>query len=220
VSAPTTASSRRPTPARGRSPLWRQWTVALLLGELVGFVPPAATGAVLAATGASDVLLVTSLTAAGVLEGAAVGAAQAWVLRRHDAPVDATPWVVATAAAAGFAWFAGVGGSALIGADVAPTAVLLVLLVPVWIAALLSMGLAQWLVLRRGVPGSGRWVWVTAGAWLVGVAIPVTALSVVPNGWPPAAHAVVGVVAAVAMGVTVGVLTGRTMQRLVAEVRA
>jgi purine-cytosine permease-like protein len=79
------------------------------------------------------------------------------------------------------------------------------------------MGVAQWLVMRRRVTGSGRWVWVTSGAWLVGVAIPVTALSVAPGSWPPVAHALIGVTAAVAMGLTVGVLTGRTMQRLLAQ---
>jgi purine-cytosine permease-like protein len=92
--------------------------------------------------------------------------------------------------------------------------VLLAVLVPAWTAALLAMGTAQWLVMRRGIPGSVRWVWVTSGAWLAGVALPVTALSVAPNSWPPAAHAVIGVLAAVAMGLTVGVLTGRTLQRL------
>jgi hypothetical protein len=208
-----------PTPvsrAPHRGSLWRQWTAALLLGELVGFLPPAVTGATLAAVGVSDVVLVAALTAAGTLEGAAVGAAQAWVLRRHAAPLDARRWVAATAAAAGFAWCVGMGGGALLGAAAAPTAVLLVLLVPAWTAGLFAMGVAQWLVMRGGVPGAGRWVWVTTGAWLVGVMIPVTALSAAPNGWPPAAHAVIGVVAAVAMGLTVGVLTGRTMQRLLA----
>ncbi len=76
------------------------------------------------------------------------------------------------------------------------------------------MGWAQWLVLRRVVPRSGRWVPVTSGAWLLGVMIPVVALSAAPNGWPGWAHVVVGVSAAVAMGLTVGALTGRTLQRL------
>lgn len=197
-------------------PLWRQWTSALVLGELAGFLPPAASGAALAAAGASDIVLVAALTVAGACEGAAVGGAQAWVLRRHAAPIRLRAWVAATAAAAAFAWAVGMGGAALLGAGIAPTAVLVAVLVPAWIAALLAMGGAQWLVMRRGVPGSGRWVWVTSGAWLVGVALPITALSVAPGSWPPAAHALVGLIAAVAMGLTVGVLTGRTMQQLLA----
>ena len=88
---------------------------------------------------------------------------------------------------------------------------------PLWIAGLLSMGYGQWLVLRRTVTRSGRWVGVTAGAWLVGVMIPVVALSATPNAWPAWAFAVIGVLAAVAMGVTVGALTGRTMERLLSQ---
>lgn len=64
---------------------------------------------------------------------------------------------------------------------------------------------------------SSAWVPVTAGAWLVGVLIPVTALSLVPNGWPLLSHAIVGVAAAMAMGATVGAITGRTLHGLLAR---
>ena len=76
------------------------------------------------------------------------------------------------------------------------------------------MGYAQWRVLRSVVARSSIWVWVTAGAWVIGIAIPVTALSLAPNSWPGWVHAVIGVVAAMVMGVTVGALTGRTLERL------
>jgi hypothetical protein len=188
--------------------------MAFVVGELVGFVPPAVMGATLATVGASDVVLVFGLTLAGILEGLAIGVAQARVLACHAPNIDRRDWVVATAAAAGFAWFIGMGAGALIGADVAPPALLAVLLVPAWGAALLAMGYAQWLVLRRRVPRSGRWVWVTAGAWLLGVTIPVVALSSAPNDWSGWVHAGIGVIAAVAMGLTVGALTGRTLERL------
>lgn len=181
----------------------------------MGFVPPAVTGATLAAIGASDPVFVAGLTIAGLVEGAALGVAQAWVLARHAPAVDGRAWVVATTTAAGVAWFVGMGGGALMGSDGAPAGLLLALLVPAWVAALLAMGYLQWRVLRRALPRSGRWIWVTAGAWLLGVMIPVGALSAAPNGWPGWAHALVGVVAAVAMGATVGSLTGRTLERLV-----
>jgi ribose/xylose/arabinose/galactoside ABC-type transport system permease subunit len=42
----------------------------------------------------------------------------------------------------------------------------------------------------------------------------VVALSTVPNGWPPPVHVAVAVAAAVAMGATVGVITGTTLVRL------
>ncbi len=197
--------------------LRRRWTYAFVLAELVGFIPPAVTGASLSALGVSDVFLVAGLTLAGSLEGAAIGAAQAWVLRRYAPQINGRRWVVATALAAAFAWFVGMGGGALMGASGKPPGVLLVLLAPLWVAALLGMGLAQWLVMRSVVPHSFSWVWVNAGAWLVGVIIPIAALTLAPNDWPLPIHVVVGVAAAVAMGVTVGLLTGRTLQRLLSR---
>lgn len=196
-----------------RDSLVREWTVALVLGELVGFLPPALAGAALAAAGAGDVLLVAGLTVAGTGEGLVLGAFGARVLARHAPRVDGRAWTIGTGVAAGVAWLAGMGGAALLGGGDLPAWTVGVVVAGM-VVALFGMGVAQWLVLRRARAGTGSWVWASAGAWLVGVAIPVAALSVVPDGWPAFAHAAVGVVAAVAMGATVGLLTGRTLRRL------
>ena len=194
--------------------LRRDWTLAMVIGELIGFVAPAVTGATLAAIGAPDAVLVVGLTIAGLVEGAAIGTAQAVVLADHAPEVDRRAWVVATVIAAGFAWFVGMGGGALMGGTSVAPAVLLVLLVPVWTAALLSMGFAQWLVLRRTIPRSGRWVPVTSGAWLLGMMVPIVGLTAAPNAWPAWAHVVIAVASAVVMGLIVGLLTGHTLHRL------
>jgi MFS family permease len=191
-----------------------RWTAAFVVGEMVGFLPPAICGATLAAVGVPDIVLVVGLTLAGLLEGLAIGVAQARVLARFAPDVDGHDWVVATVAAAGFAWFVGMGGGALMGAAIGPPILVAALLIPAWCAALLSMGYAQWRVLRRTVLRSSRWVWVTAGAWLLGVMIPTVALSTAPNSWPGVVHAGIGVLAAMAMGLTVGGLTGHTLERL------
>lgn len=60
---------------------------------------------------------------------------------------------------------------------------------------------------------------VTTLAWMVGVAVPVTVLPAVPDGAPPVVHGAVAVVAAVAMGVTVGSLSVGTLARLVPQAR-
>lgn len=206
----------RPAAAAQPSPdgLLRRWVGAFVVGELIGFVPPALTGAALAANDAGDVAMTISLTAAGLLEGLAIGVAQRHVLQRHAPAIDGGRWVLATTAGAGLAWLVGMGGSAALQQRPAPLAVLIAVLVPLWVVGLLAMGAGQWLVMRPQVPHSSRWVWVSAGAWLVGVAIPVVVLSLLPNAWPLWSHVVGGVVAAVAMGVTVGLLTGRTLQAL------
>ncbi len=197
-----------------RRGLLQQWTTAMIVGELVGFVPPAVTGATLVWLGATDLMLVIGLTIAGLMEGLAIGVAQAGVLRRRLPALHPEDWVSPTVIAAGFAWFVGMGGSALVGWDRFPTALAVALLVPGAVLALLSMGYLQWRVLRRFVPDSFRWVPVTAAAWMIGVAVPVVALSVIPNQWPLAVHIVVAVLAAVGMGLVVGLITGRTLVRL------
>jgi len=70
-------------------------------------------------------------------------------------------------------------------------------------------------VLRRYVGASAGWTMTAAGAWLVGVAIPVIALSIVPDGTPAAVRVAVAVVAAVGMGVTVGAITRPVLERIV-----
>ncbi len=143
------------TPVRSAVGLRRSWTLACLVGELVGFVPPAITGATLGTLGVPDAVLVVALSVAGLLEGAAIGITQARVLAHHAPTVDRRGWVIATMAAAGFAWFVGMGGGALMGAADTRPALLLALLVPAWVAALLSMGYAQWRVLRNAIAALG-----------------------------------------------------------------
>lgn len=192
---------------------WR-WTVAIIAGELVGFLPPALTGAALATVEAPDLVLVIGLTAAGVLEGVALGVAQHSIIGSLWPDIERRHWVAATAAAAGLAWLVGMGGSTVASSDGVPTAVAIGLAVVVGPLALCSMGYLQWLVLRRVVTDCARWVPVTTAAWLVGVTIPVAALSLVPNRWPPTAHVGIAVVAAVAMGALVGIITGGMVESL------
>jgi len=196
---------------------WRRWVGAFVVGELIGFVPPALTGALLASVGASDVMLVAGLTVAGVGEGAVLGTAQAHVLGARWPALSKRRWVTATAGAAGLAWLVGMGGSAVASGGTVPAAVAVAVLAPLALLALASMGFLQWRVLRTVVPDSLRWVPINTGAWLLGVMIPVAALSAVPNSWPTAGLVVVAVASAVAMGLVVGSITGLTLETLATE---
>lgn len=200
-------SPNDPAPAPGRD-LRRSWTAAFVLGELVGFLPPALVGTALGRAGASDWAMILGLTLAGSLEGAAIGFTQSRVLARFVPEVNGRAWVAVTAAAAALAWFVGMAGPALFGSGLIPGWLALMIMVPAWTCAALGMGFGQWLVLRGPLPHSGRWIPVTAGAWLVAVMIPVAAISVVPNDAPAWVFVVFAVAAAVAMGVTVAALTG------------
>jgi hypothetical protein len=188
--------------------------LAFVLGELVGFIPPAVVGATLGAAGASDAAMVLGLAAAGALEGAALGFTQSRVLARYLPALDGRAWIWATAGAAAVAWAVGMGGPVLFSSGI-PLWVAFAAMIPAWTLALLAMGVAQWWVMRRVLPRCARWIPITAGAWLVGVMIPVAAISLMPDGTPAWAMVVVAVTAAIAMGVTVGALTGGALMALI-----
>lgn len=85
-------------------------------------------------------------------------------------------------------------------------------------AVLLStIGTAQWLVLRRAVPGSVFWIPATAAAWAVGLG---AFLAVSTPLWQPgrsfALTVAIGVLAALVMAVTVALLTLSAALRLTA----
>lgn len=134
------------------------WMKAMLLGEFVGFIPPAIAGTLAYRAGAPDWAMLPILAAAGSLEGAALGYAQSTVLDREIAGFPRWRWVGATAAAAAGAWALGMipSASGTFAEDhpmiIAAGAVVLAPVLPN------SIGLAQWLVLRHRVPGAGRWI--------------------------------------------------------------
>lgn len=201
-----------------RARLIRTWTLAVVAGEFAGFIPPTLVGITLTFLSAPDLLLILALTLAGALEGAALGTAQAYALRNFAPQIDRRKWILVTAGAAAFAWFVGMLTGTLGSSLPIQPWLALLLFAPLWIAAVGAIGAAQWIVLRQHVRDSMSWVWVNAGAWAIGVSIPVTALTLVPNGWPLWSHGIVGVLAAVAMGLTVGLLTGRTLATLLFRV--
>ena len=132
-SAPQRATPQRATPSADSTGLRRTWLVACIVGELVGFIPPALTGALLVSLGVAEPVLVLGLVIAGVGEGAVLGSIQQQALR-PVVPVDG--WASATAIGAGLAWLAGMGGSSLVGA-IGPVA--LIGVAPAWVVGLLAM---------------------------------------------------------------------------------
>ena len=84
---------------------WRRWVVVVAVGELVGFAVPALVG--ILTRDASPRAQLVLMPAAGLVEGAMLGLAQAVVLRRAWPALQARRWVVATSVAAALAWFLG-----------------------------------------------------------------------------------------------------------------
>ena len=176
---------------RGRPDgLWRRWTLATAAGETAGFLVPAVV-AVLLPGGAGDGIRTVAFVVAGGLEGAVLGWAQARVLREAVPAVSSGAWVMRTALAVA-------GGLVL----------------------LASIGVAQWSVLRRHLPGSAAWIGWTALGWSAGLLV--FALVTTPL-WQPGESgpviAAIGALGGALMACTVGAVTGLGLVRLVHRAR-
>lgn len=198
-----------------RRALWRRWVLIVAAGELAGFAVPALVAAWaydLAPTG--QLLL---LPAAGLVEGTALGAAQAVVLRRELASFPTRPWVVATALAASVAWFLGMLPSTTSGVWADWPRAWVVLAGCVLAVALLgSIGGAQAFVVRRVVVNPGPWVLWTGLGWCAGLAaFFLVASPLWHEGQALASTISVGVAAGVVMAVVMAAVTGRGVLGLV-----
>ncbi|TIC88504.1 hypothetical protein E8D34_05070 [Nocardioides sp. GY 10113] len=202
----------------------RLWVALVTLCEAVGFAVPAAVGALLA--DAPWPLLLGALLAAGAFEGALLGAGQATVLRRVLGGLDPGRWTRLTALAAVAAYALGMAPSTwaqgLYDDPTGPGAALAWALAGLGgLVLLVSIGGAQWLELRRRLPGAWRWVPAAALAWLAALAaFLVIATPLWRPGQPAALGVLIGVAAGVVMAAVQAVITGVAMSRLVGPDRA
>jgi len=204
----------RPATVQQADHVWRSWFVWTTAGETLGFTVPAAAAALTAHRSAW--VTVPALLIAGAVEGALLGLAQATVLRRMLPGLRARRWVVATSAAAVLAWLIGLLPS-VFGGQLTTW--------PAWLQIvvgglggtilLLSIGTAQWLVLRGHLPRAGRWIAITAGAWLAGLAaFMIVATPLWHEGQSTLLIATIGAVAGLMMAATVAAITGFGLVRL------
>ncbi len=214
-----TLEPRRPITLPGRDAsstvLWRQWVAATTAGELSGFLVPAATAALAGDRlgGPTGLLL---MVLAGVAEGGVLGWAQSRVLLRAVPGVSARAWTARTAGAAALAWAIGMAPSSS-GDLVAglPAAVRVAVLAPAGVVLLLTIGTAQWTVLRRHVPRAGAWIAWTALGWVAGLG---AFLAVATPLWQPGQSLVtvacIGALAGLAMAAAMAAVTGWGLVRL------
>lgn len=188
--------------------VWTTWFVWVTAGEFAGFLAPAVVGALTSSRPA--------LVLAGVTEGAVLGAAQCFVLRRVIPRLSARDWIVVTAVAAGFAWtvaLLAVHYGEPLGA--LPLAVLVPLAAVAGMGVLLSIGIGQWLVLRHHVDDAFKWVWANAVAWCAGLIV-FTAFTTPlwQPGQPTALIALIGALGGLLMAATMAAITGAALARL------
>jgi hypothetical protein len=198
----------------GPRALLRTWMLHVTAGEALGFCVPAAV-ALLVLDG-PPALAVGGLVMAGAVEGAVLGAAQARVLGREILGFSRRAWVAATAGAAALAWLVGMLPSTFssVWADW-PTPLAVAVGVLLGTLALLSLGAAQWLVLRRHLSRAGWWVPGTFLGWAVGLLV---FAGITTPLWRPGQSAAVvtaiGVLGGLAMAATMAWVTGLVLVRI------
>jgi hypothetical protein len=202
--------------SQGTRALRRSWLVATTLGETLGFAVPALVASL--AWDLHPLLSLPLIVLAGVLEGLVLGVAQSVVLRREFLGFSRPAWVAATAIGAGAAWLLAMLAvtSAPVWTEWSPVAT-----IPLGIvlgsALLASIGFAQWTVLRHHVARSRTWVPVNAVAWAMGIGVLMgISTPLWHEGQPTVLVIAIGLLGGVAMALTVALVTGLWLARLVA----
>ena len=203
--------------------LWLQWTLANVVGEVLGLGLAGAVAIAMVLTigepGTAPVALMMAgvMIAAGALEGVIVGFAQWLVLRRLLRRLSRREWVTATAIGALVAWAIGMAPSTLMAlnqsAGSAPpleiSDVVKYAFASVMGAALGTiLGAPQWRALRRYASGASLWVWANAAAWAVGMPVVFIGAGASPVGSSASRIALTVVVTIAAAGASVGAIHG------------
>ncbi len=200
-------------PARAPAAVFRSWLLWVGLGESAGFLAPALTES---ATIGLPAVNVAALVAAGAVEGAVLGWAQAHVLRGPVPALSRAAWVGGTAVAAAFALFVGLLPSS--GADIWsswPTGLVVGSAVVAGVLLLGSIGFAQWLELRRHLARSGWWILGSAAAWCVGLGVFfAVATPLWQPGQPLPLIVAIGVLAGILMAASMAAVSGLALVRL------
>lgn len=188
--------------------LWSLWTLATTIGELVGFAVPTIVALTAVALRINEIAMLPLMVVAGMGEGACFSFAQWLILKKYIKNIEKR-WILYTAIAAGVAWAIGMLPSTIGERSIFLPRILLAIIGLVVAAVfLLSIGYAQWLVLRKHVQKSGWWIVANAIAWPLGVAMTFIPITLVPDNSPIGLWIAAGIAGGIMMGATVGAVTG------------
>ena len=216
--ANSSPSAQTPSQTRG---LWRRWTIAFTLGELIGFGGVPALGGILTwlATQSLDpVPRALTLYAVSVIGGLAEGGILAWfqlrVLRTVLPGIEAKRWIVHTAVAAAIAWALGMLAPTIDEVVALPVLAQIAIWLPATVLILLSIGYAQSIVLAPLVARPRRWLWANVLGWLLGLPWTFVMPAMLPDKAPAAVFAATMIASGILMGATTGAVTGRCLLTL------
>jgi hypothetical protein len=200
-----------------------RWTALCAAAETVGMTAAAAAAKTAQAvvgeapTGVETAVGLSIVVTGGLVEGVALGAAQAAGLRRLLPGLDRRRWVLVTVAVAGVGWAAFSAPAALGDAGAGGPSQLPLLLagasaIGVGMGAVL--GGAQALVLRGRVPRPSRWVVANAVAWAPAMTVIFFGATLPDADWSVPSVVGLGAATGAAAGTVLGLVTGRFLASL------
>lgn len=192
-----------------RAAPYRRWVAACAAAETVGMT--AAAGAAVLADGLSGPPALGVVVAGGLVEGTALGIAQASVLARIAPALSRVRYLAATVVVAGLGWAAASAPSVVgDGGDAEQPPVVLVVLGAVALGLVLGvvLGTAQALTLRGVVRHPGRWVVANAAAWPLAMALIFVGATLPGAGWSAASVVVMGALTGAIAGTVLGLVSG------------
>ena len=214
-----------PAGTGGPPPSVARWTALCAAAETVGMT--AAAGAAKAAqaivgesgTASETTVALSLVVAGGLVEGVALGTAQAVGLGSWLPRLERTRWVLVTVAVAGLGWAAASAPAALSGEGDEGEGPPMVLVVAgaAALGAVMGtvLGAAQALVLRGQVARPWRWVTANAVAWPPAMVVIFLGASTPEHDWSVAKVMGLGTVTGAAAGAVLGLISARFLPSLV-----
>ncbi len=194
-----------------------RWVVTVTVFEGLGYLAPAAAGIVLARTSLSASLVVLTMALAGAIEGGLLGLGQA---RAFPFAVPRARYAAASAAGAALVWSLVIGlqQHAERGGTWGVGSTLFALLAGAF--ALVAIGGAQWLVLRRVRTSAAPWIAWTALAWTLALPLSFAPGPLVDETTPLFVHIVVWPAGGLLMAYVMAWVTWQGARRFGADSRA
>ena len=191
-----------------------RWVVLVTLAEAVGFAAPITTGMLAYNAGFGEINQAALVISAGLLEGLALGAGQAWAF---PLPLRKGRFSLLTSIAAGLAWASAMLVVGLATSDGASRFVAVLLGTVAAVVGLLGLGGAQWLELRRRTPRAHRWIFWTALAWVAALPLSFLPGPFVDEETPLWASLTLFAVGGVQMAYVMALITWQGVRRLTAQ---
>jgi hypothetical protein len=202
-----------------------RWLIAVTAAETAGFLAPACAGILSARAGLGGLRQAALVVAAGLLEGATLGAGQAFALSFR---VRRGRFAVLTALAAGSVWLCVMvpslalrgGGVRVFRGSPLVLAVAVVAGIVLAGAALAAIGGAQWIELRHYAPRAHRWIAWTSLAWALALPLSFAPGPFVDDSTPIASQVVLWACGGMLMAYVLASVTWQGVRRLARDAPA